>query len=53
MIVIVASLLYFQRGRGEQFQEYLGQAQAAVVAAQLQSDPVAGALLLGSGAPVS
>jgi hypothetical protein len=39
VIVIVASLIYFQRGRGEQFQEYLGQAQAAVVAAQLQADP--------------
>jgi hypothetical protein len=40
VIVIIASLIYFQRGRGEQFQEYLGQAQAAVVAAQLQADPV-------------
>jgi hypothetical protein len=40
VIVIVASLIYFQRGRGEQFQEYLGQAQAAVVAAQLQADPL-------------
>lgn len=40
VIVILASLIYFQRGRGEQFQEYLGQAQAAVVAAQLQADPL-------------
>jgi hypothetical protein len=40
VIVLVASLIYFQRGRGEQFQEYLGQAQAAVVAAQLQADPL-------------
>jgi hypothetical protein len=40
VIVILASMIYFQRGRGEQFQEYLGQAQAAVVAAQLQADPL-------------
>jgi hypothetical protein len=40
VIVLIASLIYFQRGRGEQFQEYLGQAQAAVVAAQLQADPL-------------
>jgi hypothetical protein len=40
VIVILASVIYFQRGRGEQFQEYLGQAQAAVVAAQLQADPL-------------
>jgi hypothetical protein len=40
VIVILASIIYFQRGRGEQFQEYLGQAQAAVVAAQLQADPL-------------
>jgi hypothetical protein len=40
VIVVIASLIYFQRGRGEQFQEYLGQAQAAVVAAQLQADPL-------------
>lgn len=39
VIVIIASLIYFQRGRGEQYQEYLSQAQAAVVAAQLQADP--------------
>ena len=40
VIVLIASLIYFQRGRGQQFQEYLGQAQAAVVAAQLQADPL-------------
>ena len=40
VIVLIASVIYFQHGRGQQFQEYLGQAQAAVVAAQLQADPL-------------
>ncbi len=39
LIVIIASLVYFRRGRGEQFQTYVSAAQAAVVSAQLQPNP--------------
>ncbi len=39
IVVAIASVVYFRQGRGEQFQEYLAQAQAAIVAAQLKTDP--------------
>jgi hypothetical protein len=38
LIVAIASLVYLRRGRGEQFSDYLAQAQSAVVAAQLQGE---------------
>ncbi|OGO15434.1 MAG: hypothetical protein A2Y93_07880 [Chloroflexi bacterium RBG_13_68_17] len=40
VVVAIASVVYFRQGRGEQFQEYLAQAQAAIVAAQLKTDPL-------------
>jgi hypothetical protein len=38
LLVAIASLVYLRRGRGEQFADYLAQAQSAVVAAQLQGE---------------
>lgn len=39
VMVLIASLLYLRSGRAELYQEYLGQAQSAVVAAQLKPSP--------------
>ena len=39
LVVGIASLVYFRRGRVEQFENYLAQAQASVVAAQLKGAP--------------
>jgi hypothetical protein len=36
VVVATASLVYFRQGRAQQFDQYLAQAQAAVVAAQLK-----------------
>mgnify|MGYP001564477873 CR=1 FL=1 len=41
LVVGVSSVVYFKRGRVEQFESYLAQAQAAAVAAQVQGDPQA------------
>jgi hypothetical protein len=38
VVVAIASVVYFRQGRSEQFQEYLAEAQTAVVAAQLKGD---------------
>jgi hypothetical protein len=38
VVVAIASVVYFRQGRAEQFGEYLAEAQAAVVAAQLKGD---------------
>lgn len=37
-VVSIASLMYFRRGRQELFENYMAQAQAAVVSAQLKTD---------------
>jgi hypothetical protein len=37
-VVTVASLMYFRRGRQELFENYMAQAQGAVVSAQLKTD---------------
>lgn len=39
VVVVAASLVYFRQGRAQQFDQYLVQAQAAVVAAQLKPTP--------------
>jgi hypothetical protein len=39
IIVAIVSVLYFRRGRAEQFNQFLLQAQAAVVSAQLKPSP--------------
>jgi hypothetical protein len=39
IVVAVVSVLYFRRGRVQQFEEFLLQAQAAVVSAQLKPSP--------------
>lgn len=39
VVVAVAALVYFRSGRSELYQEYLAQAQASVVAAQLKTVP--------------
>lgn len=39
VIVSIVSVLYFRRGRAEQFDQFLLQAQAAVVAAQFKPSP--------------
>ena len=39
IVVAMVSVLYFRRGRVQQFEEFLLQAQAAVVAAQLKPSP--------------
>ncbi len=39
LVVGIASLVYFRRGRVEQFESYLAQAQASVVAARLKGAP--------------
>ncbi len=39
VVVTVASLVYFRQGRSQQFDQYLIQAQEAVVAASLKSSP--------------
>ena len=39
IVVTIASVVYFRRGRAEQFQEYLSLAQNAVVSAQMKPGP--------------
>lgn len=39
VVVTIASLVYFRSGRSELYQDYLAQAQTAVVAAQLKTSP--------------
>lgn len=39
IVVAIVSVLYFRRGRAEQFDQFLLQAQAAVVSAQLKPGP--------------
>jgi hypothetical protein len=38
VVLFVVSLVYFRRGRGEQFQAYLAEASSAIASAQAQSD---------------
>lgn len=39
LVVGLSTLIYFSSGRGEQFEAYLVQAEAAVVSARLEEDP--------------
>jgi hypothetical protein len=43
IVVAVVSMVYLRRGRSEQFQEYMLQAQAAVITAKMEADPVTAA----------